>query len=384
MRVVHLTPSYIPIFGGTETSIQTQVRFLKQYGVSPEVITLCDTKKWQSSKELQTKTVDGTRVLVWPSYAWGPLRTASNLMLHVHILPASTSILNKHLDYFDVLHFHDVLDLSLPLSCLRSKKPKIFTCDSLYELTEFYRRPSKHFARKLLINSADLFHVFSNADARTLVALGVKRRDIRLIPHGVNVEQFKPPKRTLTKDYVHIVRVGRIEKRKGIADLLKAMRIVNQRYPTRKRIRLSIVGEVWNQAHYMELLEYKKQMQLDQVKFVGFASNLPELLRHADIFVSPSLTETFGIVILEAMAAGLPVIATGVGAIPEVVVENETGFIVPPADPETLAQRMACLITDDQLRQRMGRRGRSRVVSQFSMDRVVPQMVNMYEELTSS
>ena len=295
MRVARLSPSYLPIVGGTETSVRNQVIFLKKHGVSSEILTLCDRKKWKSSRNLETKCIDDTRVLTWPSYPFGLLRIASTRMLNVHLFPANTFILNKHLNQFDLLHFHDVADLSFPLSCLSSRKPKIFTCDTLQEFGKFYQHPRHNFMRKLLIRSANLFHVFSNADVRILMNLGAQKEDIRVVPHGVDVEQFRPRTATLSRDFVHIVHVGRIERRKGAADLLRSIHIMKQQDRVSKRVVVSIAGEISDPGYYRELLAYKRRFQLDEVHFLGFVDDLPEWLRQADIFVCPSLLETLGI-----------------------------------------------------------------------------------------
>jgi glycosyltransferase involved in cell wall biosynthesis len=109
-----------------------------------------------------------------------------------------------------------------------------------------------------------------------------------------------------------------------------------------------------------------------------------QLLLQADIFVCPSLSETFGIVNLETMASGLPIVATSVGAVPETLVENQTGFLVPPGNAEALAQKLSTLVGDNQLREHMGRMARKRAESLFSMDRISAEMASIYQELVAS
>jgi glycosyltransferase involved in cell wall biosynthesis len=364
-------------------SIRSQVISLKKKGVMAEIIALCDKKKWESSRHLEVKSSHGTRVLIWPCYPLGLIQPMSSRILNAHLIPANGTTLNEHLNQFDLLHFHDVVDLSFPLSCLRSRKPKIFTCHTLYESTEFYQH--SHIARKLLLRSADLFHVFSKADARTMLAFGVDKNHIRVVPHGIDVRQFRPRIHSIiSRDAVHIVLVGRIERRKGVAELLKAVNIMKQPYRRNEKIVVSVVGDVWDPSYYRELLEYKKQMQLDEVNFVGFVDDLPNYLSQADILVCPSLSETFGIVNLEAMASGLPIVATSVGAIPDTLVDGQTGFLVPPGDTEALAERLSRLVADNELRADMGRMGRKRVEALFSMDRIASVMSDIYQELVVS
>jgi len=97
--------------------------------------------------------------------------------------------------------------------------------------------------------------------------------------------------------------------------------------------------------------------------------------------VMPSYYETFGISVIEAMAFGLPVVATNVGGLPEVVEDGVTGILVPPGDSEALAEGLIRLLSDADLRRRMGRAGQDRVRSEFTVDRIVDQTLAVYESV---
>jgi glycosyltransferase involved in cell wall biosynthesis len=184
---------------------------------------------------------------------------------------------------------------------------------------------------------------------------------------------------------VRIVSLCRVERRKGLINLLMAARILKEQLPAGS-FEVRIVGPVSEEAYYHELLEYKSQWHLEEVVFSGALPlddrSVPSLLEGSSVFVLPSLQETFGIVNLEAMASGLPIVATRVGGVPEVVLDGETGFIVPPNDPEALAEKSAALIRDKKLREEMGRRGRRRVEELYSVERISRMVVDIYEELT--
>jgi glycosyltransferase involved in cell wall biosynthesis len=119
------------------------------------------------------------------------------------------------------------------------------------------------------------------------------------------------------------------------------------------------------------------------VEFLGWRDDVEALLHRWDVFVMPSLEEGFGIAALEAMAAGLPVVATAVGGIPELVKDGETGWLVPPADPQALAGRLRSLLRDSGLRQAMGIAGHSRAQDHFSMDRMVENVSKIYDGILS-
>ena len=107
---------------------------------------------------------------------------------------------------------------------------------------------------------------------------------------------------------------------------------------------------------------------------------LPAFYRRADVLVVPSLSEAFGKPAVEAMASGLPVVATRVGGIPEVVADGETGLLVPPNDPVALAEAMGRLAADPALRARLGAAGRARAEERFSYDRIAREVETLDEE----
>jgi glycosyltransferase involved in cell wall biosynthesis len=117
----------------------------------------------------------------------------------------------------------------------------------------------------------------------------------------------------------------------------------------------------------------------DSVSFPGWQEDLAQVMAGWDIFALPSLDEGFGFAALEAMAAGLPVVATNVGGLPELVVDGQTGWLVPARDPAMLADCLRRLIADAEKREAMGAAGRERARKQFSLARMVEQIVAVYD-----
>jgi len=123
---------------------------------------------------------------------------------------------------------------------------------------------------------------------------------------------------------------------------------------------------------------------LDRVKFVGVVDQVATLLNAADLFLLPSSTESFGLVALEAMASGVPVIASDIGGIPEVVEDGVTGFLAPVGNVEGMAARAIELLRDESERRKVGRAGRQRARDHFNYEAIVPQYEAMYERLLAS
>ena len=163
---------------------------------------------------------------------------------------------------------------------------------------------------------------------------------------------------------------------KGLSDLIRAIGLLCPEFPN---VQLEIAGE----GPEREKLEREaRQLGLtEQIKFLGWQRAMGSIFSRWDIFAMPSLTEGFPMAALEAMAHGLPVVATQVGGLPELVEDGRTGCLVPPSKPQALAGALRTLILDAKRRQEMGAAGRRRAREEFSVDRMVAQTAAMYESL---
>jgi glycosyltransferase involved in cell wall biosynthesis len=163
---------------------------------------------------------------------------------------------------------------------------------------------------------------------------------------------------------------------KGIEYLLCAVAALLSAFPS---VRVEIAGS----GPYREKLENAVAMAgLGQhVKFLGWIDELSTILPRWDIFGMPSLEEGFPIAALDAMAAGLPIVATSVGGVPELIENGTTGWLVPPRDVESLASKLRLLIDDRELRLSMGAAGFRHVRDHFSNEQTVASFAQLYEEL---
>lgn len=172
--------------------------------------------------------------------------------------------------------------------------------------------------------------------------------------------------------------VGRLTEQKGHTYLLDAFAEVIRALPSAC---LLVVGD----GELRSALE-RQATRLGlhgNVTFTGRREDVPRIMMALDVLVMPSLWEGFGLVLLEAMAAGKPVVASRVGAIPEIVADGETGLLVPPRDPESLARALLAVLYDPAQAGEMGWRGRQRLEQQFGVVRMVEQMQALYEGLTT-
>jgi len=227
---------------------------------------------------------------------------------------------------------------------------------------------------------------------------------IRVIHNGVDTEIFSPSearpvlrKYGIAEDRPYLLFVGRITRQKGVVHLVRALSDVSQGIQT-----VLCAGAPDTEEIGLEMEQAVRQLQENRpaVHWIREMVPIPDLVRFysgASLFVCPSIYEPFGIINLEAMATGCPVVASRVGGIPEAVADEETGLLVPldgvgppsyePRDParfsRDLAKAINRLLADDSLRHRMGQAGIRRVQEHFSWKVIARETFRLYEELLS-
>lgn len=218
-------------------------------------------------------------------------------------------------------------------------------------------------------------HLICNAQAlkQTLANHhGVPKERLTVIVNGVDGEFFRPPAAEVRSGPPRVLSVARLVPEKDHDTLIQAFRLVALAHPEAE---LWLVGDGPRQAAVQRLVQ--ESLPPGQVRFLPGQPDLRPWLHQASLFVLSSLTEAMPNVILEAMATGLPVVATRVGGLPEVVVSGETGWLVPPRDIPALAAALDSLLGDPAARQAFGRAGRARVEGEFSL----AAMVRRHEEV---
>jgi len=172
--------------------------------------------------------------------------------------------------------------------------------------------------------------------------------------------------------------IGRLALQKGHVHLIRAMAQINRKWP---EARLVIVGHD-DQGVRPRLEAEINRLNLDgRVILTGFRGEVPDIMAAFDIFCLPSLWEGFGLVLLEAMAEGRPIVASRVGSIPEVVVDGETGLLVEPGDEAGLAEAIGALLADPGRAKAMGLAGRQRQENRFSREAMVRSTEAVYDRL---
>jgi glycosyltransferase involved in cell wall biosynthesis len=261
-----------------------------------------------------------------------------------------------------------------------------FHVDSTYDLTRT-RSGLRH--RVLEIVSNHCLHAaiaVSDATSRDWIRrTRLSPRRVTTIHNGVDPQKCAPTadraalRRRLglpAGDAIIVGGVGRLDAAKGFDVLLNAIAVLAPQYP---QLRLALAGD----GPLRQTLEGQAQRLgiRDRIHFLGFCPNVNDVYGALDIFAMPSRCEALPYALLEAMAAELPAVATCAGGVPEIVAPGETGFLVPIASREALAAALGQLLEDADLRRRMGRAGRARVLAHFSEREMVTRTLELYRRL---
>ena len=234
--------------------------------------------------------------------------------------------------------------------------------------------------------SRDRVHRFiavSHAVGDGLAERGVERGRIVVIPNGFDVAAFReaatqPLAKPLMPAKWRIGYAGRLERIKGCEYFVRAAALLRQTHPDAAFF-VAGTGSLEAETHGLAVL-------LDiaeKIDFLGHVASIAPLLAAADVVVVPSLSEAFGLTAAEALALGVPVVASSVGGLPDIVVDGETGLLVPAGDPQALAAAVARLLDDPELAAALGAAGATRVKSEFTDEAMVAGYLAVYGDLVT-
>jgi glycosyltransferase involved in cell wall biosynthesis len=368
MRVVMVIQKYYPLVGGAERQLQQLSSRLAARGVQVTIL----TRHYDNLASFEL--VDGVPVYRLP--APGPKPLAALLF----ILSALWRIRQLRPD---IVHAHELL--SPATVALLSKRlfgsrtvAKVLGGGEKGDISKLRRSPSR---LRDLEENIDAFIAVSHEIDGELDQVGVPAAKRHYIPNGVDTEYFKPAsldeKRRLRLELgldpvsPTVIYVGRLHPDKRVDLLLEAWPSVCAEHPN---ARLLILGSGADEANL-------RQKASAGVDFLGQKENVLSYLRASDVYVLPSAREGLSNSMLEALAVGLPVIATAVGGTPDVICHEQQGLLIPANDGPALQSALLRLLADAPLRERLGIQARAHIKANYSIAAAVDRVMELYEGL---
>ena len=307
--------------------------------------------------------------------------TICRITISLRLGPTIKSVLSR--ENFDIIHLHEPF---MPMLC--SAVLRFSNAANVATFHAFGGKPGYTFARPIsTIMLRRRLHKLDGKIAVSKAAMEFASKHVpgyyNIIPNGIDLELFSPdvsPISEFCDGKLNILFVGRLEKQKGVNYLIKAYRRVRQEVPNS---RLIIVGPGTRLRG-----KYEQEVLrggLKDVIFVGGKpqSELPQYYKTADVFCAPATgLESFGIVLLEAMAVGKPIVATNIDGYNSVLTHGAEGLLVPPKNEEMLAQALVSLLTNESLRQEMAARARLKA-KEYGWEHIAQRILNYYTRILS-
>lgn len=349
---------YYPVIGGIETWTKNIAEGISDRA---EVFLVTGKVKGTPGREIS----GDVRIFRTSLFTLSDL-SASPIVYTLHLLPfiffKSLALIKK--EKIDIIHCQGFLSSFIGF-CLSK-------ITGVPYMVTVQRIESTNFVKSMVYKNAALCIGASNAIRAYFKKIGVRNTEV--IPNGIDLNKFKglPAGR---HDVFTVITVARLEKVKGIEYLIRAFaELVGDKHQDMK---LVIVGDGSERKNLESLVS--KSGVADKVSFLGEMPNerVPACLKGADCFVLPSLKEGFGIVLLEAQAAGIPVIASRVGGVPDIVEDGQTGILVEPRDPSAIAAAVLKIRSDAKERERLVKNANNNL-SKYGWEEIANKVYESY------
>lgn len=274
----------------------------------------------------------------------------------------------------DIVHARSRVPAWIAYFATRKTRATLITTCHGYYSAHLFSRPMGWGKRVIAISEVIARHM--------VIDFKVPPEIIRVIPRSVDLSKFQIARAVKSDQAPKVITmIGRITPLKGHPYFLKAMAQVVRRYPN---VKIQIIGDapVKKKAYKAELLLLTKRLGLsERVEFLGNRRDVPQLLAQSDCLVLSTITqEAFGRVILEAQAAGVPVVATRVGGVVEIIDDEKTGLLVMPKDTEGMAKAVLRLLTDQPLAQRLVDASQKRIDERYTIRHMAEATIQVYAQ----
>lgn len=285
----------------------------------------------------------------------------------------------------DLIHVHYAIPhayaayIAKQILCEKGIHLPIMTTLHGTDITLVGRHPGYQSAVEFSINQSDVVTTVSESLKQQTLEIFDIKKDIKVIPNFIDVSLFEQDTPCVRSNFAEtderiLIHVSNLRKVKRVSDVIEVFHLVQKEIKSK----LIIVGEgpEWEQASYL----IRKYNLENKVRKVGKVKNLYQILKQSDLFLLTSSQESFGLAALEAMAAGVPVVSSDVGGIPEVNVDGETGFVCPMGDIKAMTQAAIKILKTDEDLNRF-KKNAKRHSALFDLEHILPKYEFLYENL---
>lgn len=383
MRVLMVVRLFYPWVGGTEAQALKLARKLVEKQISVEIVT-----GWWFRGTPQCEIMEGIPVFrnhtMWEMFGIKGLRKFGG---YLYILSLLWHLWRRRADY-EVIHIHGLNYHTFAAALAgrwfkRKTLVKLANSGPASDILKMRTGQQLAFSRYMLPTALDCdrFIALTKTIVKELVAAGVPADHIIELVNGVETDRIHPKHSYALHFPPRLIYVGRLHEQKGLDVLLQALRQLSRRGPTHD-ICLQVLGDGPLRD---QLRQLAGQLGIaHQVEFLGQTDRVLEHLQQADIFVLPSRAEGISNALLEAMALGLPVVVSNIPGNVDVVEHEKNGLHFSVEDPESLAQTLASLLDQPELREQLGGAARQAVEDCYSLRYVADRYIAIYRELIST
>jgi D-inositol-3-phosphate glycosyltransferase len=380
-RICLVTHFFPPHIGGIEKVADEQSKRLAKLGYQISVLT-------SKTREQRERHVERIKVFPYPSLNVVERFGIPYPVLSFKAYKSFTDVIEE----CDIVHAHGHAYMSSYIACKVAKKyrkPFIVTQHNTFIDYQSWLNIVEHVndrtVGRAVLRSADRVITVSRKTMEYVLKLGADPSKTSVVHNGVDTNFFRPTNRgesrdrlSLPKDKTILITIRRLVYKNGLDTFIESASNLRRDYP---HLLFIIVGK----GPSKELIEKRlRELRVeDRIRLVGFVPEklLPLYYNAADYFVIPSSSgEGLPLVLLEAMACGLPTIATSVGGTPEIVKDMENGVLVPPRNPKALAETISMLLSNKGLGRAIGENARKTVEDEFPWEENVRRLQNVYDE----
>jgi glycosyltransferase involved in cell wall biosynthesis len=369
IKIIMISSDFYPHFSGAEKQCLLLSQRLIELGIKVLVL----TKKIPHNPEYEE--IDGVPV-------FRKIRTINlGSLWGIAYLLSTFWFLIRYRNQYDVIHCHqlglDTVASILVKAILRKKVVVKIACAGEYGDLFILKQLALSKLMLKVVKKADKFIAISNTIIDELKANNFPESKIIKIPNAVDCRYFQPDKNQSHKAILTFV--GRLTKQKGIEYLIRAFySLINSssKYPD---VLLFLLGKGDLEGQLRD--EVKSLSLADRVYFIGHTEDVLKYYHDTSIFILPSLAEGMSNSLLEAMACGLPVIATRIGGNTDLITDGENGLLVSPGNSKELSIAITRLLEDKNLALRMGQQARKQIEATYSFEKVSIRYIKLYEEL---